>query len=198
LSHKKTGVYFLTSPNMKSAAFSTPLCCHPDFPAPGIAGVSVAGLREEDTLTLDYRIEGDLTLLRLPDSQMLVDANRLWAHTCCEVFWAWDAETGYREYNFSPSGQWATYAFSAYRERQPDMNPPAPRTLSWQRQENSLTLTAHLPVTRPDPLRLALSVVLERQDGKLAYYALAHPPGQPDFHHPSGFVLNLFAESSTS
>jgi hypothetical protein len=197
LPHKKIGVYFLTSPNTKSAAFSTPLCCHPDFPAPGIAGVSVTGVWEKDTLRLDYRIEGHLPLLRLPAPQMPVDAHRLWAHTCCEIFWARNAETGYREYNFSPSGQWAAYAFSAYRERLPDMEPPAPRALSWQRRANSLTLSVRLPV-HPAPLRLALSAVLERQDGKLAYYALAHPPGQPDFHHPAGFALNLFAESSTS
>lgn len=28
-------------------------------------------------------------------------------------------------------------------------------------------------------------------DGGRAYWALHHPPGQPDFHHPPGFALRL-------
>ena len=42
-------------------------------------------------------------------------------------------------------------------------------------------------------LRLALAAVLEDQQGALSYWALAHPPGKPDFHHPAGFTLELHA-----
>ena len=41
------------------------------------------------------------------------------------------------------------------------------------------------------PLRLALSAVVEADDGTLSYWALRHPPGRPDFHHADGFVLRL-------
>ncbi len=41
------------------------------------------------------------------------------------------------------------------------------------------------------PLRLGLSAVLEMKDGSLSYWALAHPPGKPDFHHPDSFALTL-------
>ena len=33
--------------------------------------------------------------------------------------------------------------------------------------------------------------VIEAVDGSVSYWALAHPAGKPDFHHPDGFALQL-------
>jgi hypothetical protein len=33
--------------------------------------------------------------------------------------------------------------------------------------------------------------VIEEVDGGLSYWALAHPPGKPDFHDPNCFALEL-------
>ena len=41
------------------------------------------------------------------------------------------------------------------------------------------------------PLRIALSAVVETEDGALSFWALRHPPGKPDFHHAEGFALRL-------
>ena len=53
---------------------------------------------------------------------------------------------------------------------------------------DELALQATVPCAAfPDltaPLRLGLSAVLEGDDGKLHYWALAHPASRPDFHHP--------------
>jgi hypothetical protein len=40
-------------------------------------------------------------------------------------------------------------------------------------------------------LQLALSAVVEDEQGLLSYWALKHPPGRPDFHHPDAFALEL-------
>jgi len=37
----------------------------------------------------------------------------------------------------------------------------------------------------------AISAVLEEVDGTKSYWALAHPPGKPDFHHADCFALAL-------
>jgi hypothetical protein len=171
---------------------SAELFPHPDFPAPGMTGVHVALAWENADLHLDYRLCGDLSTLTLPSPQKPLDPNRLWAHTCCEIFLAQPASPAYREYNFSPSGQWAAYGFSAYRQKSAWENPHAPR-MDWQRENNELLLHVTLPTaTLPAaPLQLALAVVLELADGRLAYYALRHPPGAPDFHHRSNFTLTL-------
>jgi hypothetical protein len=33
--------------------------------------------------------------------------------------------------------------------------------------------------------------VIEAADGGKSYWALAHPPGRPDFHHAAGFAAHL-------
>jgi hypothetical protein len=39
--------------------------------------------------------------------------------------------------------------------------------------------------------RIGLTAVIEELNGDKSYWALAHAPGQPDFHHAAGFVLEL-------
>jgi hypothetical protein len=41
------------------------------------------------------------------------------------------------------------------------------------------------------PWRGAVSAVIEELDGTKSYWALAHPPGDPDFHHAESFLLTL-------
>jgi hypothetical protein len=43
---------------------------------------------------------------------------------------------------------------------------------------------------------LGLSAVIEETDGHKSYWALRHPPGKPDFHHPDCFALELPAPSA--
>jgi hypothetical protein len=38
---------------------------------------------------------------------------------------------------------------------------------------------------------VGLSAVIEAADGALSYWALRHPAGRPDFHHPDCFALDL-------
>ena len=39
--------------------------------------------------------------------------------------------------------------------------------------------------------KVGLSVVIEELGGTKSYWALAHPPGKPDFHHPACFAATL-------
>jgi hypothetical protein len=41
------------------------------------------------------------------------------------------------------------------------------------------------------PWSLGLSAVIEETSGRRSYWALAHPPGDADFHHSDCFVLEL-------
>jgi hypothetical protein len=40
---------------------------------------------------------------------------------------------------------------------------------------------------------LGLTAVIEDVRGDRSYWALTHPPGKPDFHHPDGFAYELSA-----
>ena len=39
--------------------------------------------------------------------------------------------------------------------------------------------------------RLGLAAVIEEANGRISYWALAHPPGRADFHQTDGFALEL-------
>ncbi|MDR3351972.1 MAG: hypothetical protein LBO00_02975 [Zoogloeaceae bacterium] len=66
----------------------------------GACVVKVQGRRQGAWLVLTYCITGDLAALSWPEKPL--DAERLWAHTCCELFVRREPETAYLEYNFSP------------------------------------------------------------------------------------------------
>ena len=64
---------------------------------------------------LDFIVGGPPEALALPDAAEPVRADELWRTTCFELFLRRPGSEGYLEFNFSPSGQWAAYAFDGYR-----------------------------------------------------------------------------------
>jgi len=123
----------------------------------------------------------------VPPSGPVRRGDRLWQHTCFEIFVS-PGMPAYREFNFSPSGEWAAYAFRGYREAAPAPDVEV-QSLSIRRSADRLELDAGIPV--PDGVRLsiAVSAVVENRSGALSYWALKHAPGKPDFHHPDAFTL---------
>ena len=165
---------------------------HPRSAALGELALEVELARCDGGFVLGYTLQGELGRLRLPDAGAALPPQRLWAHTCFELFLARERGSGYCEFNFSPSGQWAFYAFSAYRQPAPVPHPPAP-CLRWHRAPTCLSLRVRLPPeslpSGQGALRLGLAAVLEGKEGAFSWWALAHPSGQPDFHAPEGFAL---------
>ena len=49
----------------------------------------------------------------------------------------------------------------------------------------------------PRPWEVGLCAVIEETGGIMSYWALYHPPGEPDFHHPGCFALTLPAPEPT-
>lgn len=137
-------------------------------------------------LKVAYVLEGEIDRLLVPEPRAPRAAERLWQHTCCELFVARDGAPGYREFNFSPSGEWAAYAFARCRDGGP-LSIPDPR-IAVKRSTARLELTAAVPAD-PGKLRIGLSVVVEEDE--ISYWALRHPAGKPDFHHPDAFALRL-------
>jgi hypothetical protein len=54
-----------------------------------------------------------------------------------------------------------------------------------------LALDGMSSLPRDAPWRLGLSAVIEETSGRKSYWALAHPPGKPDFHHADCFAYEL-------
>lgn len=142
-----------------------------------------------------YHIEVPEDDLSIPDPATPGRADGLWKTTCCELFLQQAGAQEYLEFNLSPSSEWAAYRFSGYREGAEDIDvtPPDIR-LDCSASHLALETTIEIPDAWDDaPLVAALSTVVEERDGTISYWALRHPPGKPDFHHPDCFALTLGA-----
>jgi hypothetical protein len=182
------------SMNAAAVSASFALDCHPRTPSSALRGVDVTvGESASGSLTLMFGLAGDLSGLRIPDSRPSRRAGDLWRHTCLEVFVMGGEGPGYREFNFSPSGEWMAYDFHAYRDGgalEVDLQPGIRVRKTGDRLELDAEIRRDfLPSDRP--LRLGLSAVVEDARGALSYWALQHPPGKPDFHHTDGFALEM-------
>jgi hypothetical protein len=165
---------------------------HPESPCAALRGIQATLTRGAGgRLTVTYRIEGDLDRVRIPPPRPPRVADALWEHTCCELFIADPAGPRYREFNFSPSGEWAAYCFTGYRERA--SVPAGDVTIGIERAAGVLDLTARIELKQKGRLRIGLSAVIEEIDGARSYWALRHAPGKPDFHHRDTFALELDA-----
>ena len=169
------------------------LFCHPATPCPLALRLSVTLGWQAQGLVLHYEVTGQVDGIRLPPTASPGPADGLWQHTCLEAFIASEDEAAYREFNFSPSGQWAAYRFASERVRASDGVEGQP-SLQFAMSASQLVLTAHLPwsaLPRSATLCIGLSAVIEESSGQLSYWALQHPCGRPDFHHPAGRALRL-------
>ena len=134
------------------------LSAHPAGASTRAEVVVAARRRDDGALLLDYHLShpvshagaagepaaaggdgdrGELAPpLQIPAAATPLPADRLWAYTCFEAFVGRAGAPGYREFNFSPSGQWAGWTFSDYRQRD-DTAPalPAPQLDWWRAAE---------------------------------------------------------------
>ena len=175
---------------MPRAMQAVVLVPHPATPSAAVRSIFVRVRREGRALALDYRLSGDVPRLRLPQPAPAARAEGLWRHTCFELFVAARGAPAYQEFDFSPSGEWAAYAFAAYRE---DAAPLECRSPALARRESAkeLALQASVGCAARGPLRLGLSAVVEDAEGALSYWALLHRSAKPDFHDAASFALEL-------
>jgi hypothetical protein len=144
------------------------------------------------SLILSYVVTGRLSDLRMPPVVAAARADELWRHTCFEAFVRPSTGSAYYEFNFSPSTQWAAYQFSGYRSGMRVATEIAAPRIEARSNAATYTLQAALEFDElSSPLHLGLSAVLEETNGRKSYWALAHPPGKPDFHHADCFALEL-------
>jgi hypothetical protein len=180
------------------AQASAVLQCHPDTPCTAVQTIKSA-LRWERgrVLAVTYKLSGAVDQLRIPPERSARRLNDLWQHTCFELFIGAKNDAEYYEFNFSPSGEWAVYEFRDYRDGGPFNDDEIEPKVTVQRDTGTVELDAivrldSLPGIQPEVcLCLGLSAVIEDVNGLFSYWALNHPPGTPDFHHPDNFALQI-------
>ncbi|HVF83514.1 MAG TPA: DOMON-like domain-containing protein [Sphingomicrobium sp.] len=164
------------------------LIAHPDtLPDQDTMQMEVFFERWDDgRAEISYHLHSDtaeLVVPQLPGGR----ADGLWRSTCFELFV--QTEGGYREYNFSPSGAWAAYDFTAYRAAMREADMEHAPAIDAEDAGDSFILDAVIDLAGKG--RFGLAAVIEERCGTKSYWALAHPPGKPDFHHEACFAATL-------
>jgi hypothetical protein len=177
---------------------SASLVSHSGAPSVAIQSIEVrAEVSASGIALFRYVLRGDIPRLRLPAAATPERANDLWKHSCVEAFIRPDEAAGYYELNFSPSGQWAVYRFTAYREGMSSPDIETPPEISVRRFTDRLEVDAAVRLREltglqgTRRLRVGLATVVEDDNGRLSYWALRHAPGKADFHCPDGFAVEL-------
>ncbi|MCB2014055.1 MAG: DOMON-like domain-containing protein [Sphingobium sp.] len=167
------------------------LVCHPDTPGDAVREIIVSGTRGQGGfITIRYHVVGDISRIKIPAAADSIRTDNLWETTCFELYTRDVGEQAYREYNFSPSTQWAAYSFAAYRDGMEPVDIWAPR-ISITVEKDALIQDVTFVSPRVAPQQVGASAVIEETDGRKSYWALTHPAGQPDFHHPDCFAYMI-------
>ena len=182
--------------NRDLASARLPLRLHPDCRCDAVTSIEATAIRSPGgRLALHYMLTGEMDQIRMPAQTRPERRDGLWQHSCFEAF-VRGQDPAYCEFNFAPSTQWAAYAFDDYRDGMHVFDTESP-LIAIARTDTGFSLStlldlgglAHLPPN--SPWSLGLSAVIEEMDGRISYWALAHPEGKADFHHADCFTHQL-------
>lgn len=184
----------MPAPTSPSGPPSSTLTCHPAGACPAVQSLQArANLLDSGVLAVGFTLTGDLEDLVLPTEAPPAFTDRLWEHTCFEVFLARPEEEAYHELNLAPSTAWAAYAFESYRSGGHPAMAMGPRIVVHLRPGRlEMHALARLPETlQGRELRLGLTAVIESRTHGLSHWALRHTEAQPDFHRKAAFTWVL-------
>ncbi len=157
------------------------LILHPSC-APGpIKRISAAIQPTPDGCRARFLMEGDVGRIKVPMHVHGQRQDNLWKNTCFEIFWQPEGGTYYREFNLSPSSQWAAYDFDDFRLNSRDA-PVGAMAIACSAHDAKLELEASLASELSTPADVALNAVVEDLEGNIQFWALAFPDGKPEFH----------------
>jgi hypothetical protein len=172
---------------------------HHTSPASPISAIEAQLWRgtEDGGLMVSFVLHGFIDRLALAWDAPAVRTDGLWRTTCLETFLRAGDGTSYLEFNFAVSGAWVAYQFARHRSGRSDLAVPADLGIVAAPMEHHLTLNAMIPgealaaLPKSAVWQAGLSAIIEDDAGRHSYWALAHPPGEPDFHHADCFAHAL-------
>lgn len=158
-----------------------PLMLHVACDLGPVRAVTAAVTATPQGCEAEFRLDGHIPAIVLPPAGRGERRDNLWQTTCFEIFWQPVGGTAYREFNLSPSGDWAAYDFDSFREGMRDAPVGAIAIACWH-DAAGLVLKASIAADLATPAQVALNAIVEHPGGAKQYWALAFPPGRPEFH----------------
>jgi hypothetical protein len=165
-----------------------PLMLHLSCDLGPVRAITASVVATPEGCEAEFRLDGHVSSIILPPPATPARRDNLWQTTCFEIFWQPLGGTAYREFNLSPSAQWAAYDFDSFREGMRDA-PVKAIAIACAQDDAGLILKASIAADLPDPAQVALNAIVEHADGSKQYWGLAFPPGRPEFHSEANRAL---------
>ncbi|WP_284125436.1 DOMON domain-containing protein [Parerythrobacter aestuarii] len=170
------------------------LVLHPEC-APGpITRLAASVEATADGCRARFRLEGDVTAIKVPEPATGERMDNLWKTTCFEIFWQPHGGSYYREFNLSPSSRWACYDFDDFRLNSRDA-PVSAISIACAVSDDALELETTIASELPLPADIALNAIVEDREGNIQFWALAFAPGKPEFHSETCRAITLEASA---
>ncbi len=151
--------------------------------------------RDNNILTVYYRLKGDLGAIEIPAVEKLpIRKNELWETTCFEFFLGIKDTPMYWEFNLSPSGDWNIYHFDDYRQSMQLEHKVESLPFNILRDSNALYLGLEFNLdclSIIENLDVSITTVTKNKQGEISYWALKHSGEEADFHLRDSFSLSL-------
>ena len=152
--------------------------------------------RQAHLLNIRYLLSGELSQVAIAaPADQPARQHELWQTTCFEFFLGLQGSDRYWEFNLSPSGDWNVYRFDNYRQGMQEETALTELPFAVDRQLETLALSLNLNLEAialaEQSLEVAITTVIQRQDGEISYWALAHTGSEADFHRRDSFLLHL-------
>lgn len=152
--------------------------------------------RSSNRLSISYALHGSLAEITIPViSDKPARKDTLWEETCFELFLGLKGSDQYWELNLSPAGHWNVYRFKTYRQEMQEELAFLSLPFIVRNQPDALLLDLDFGMDMIVPgeqkLEIAISAVIKLKNGKVTYWALAHPGPKADFHRRDSFIIEL-------
>lgn len=152
-------------------------------------------IRDNNILTVHYRLKGDLGEIEIPAVEKLpMRKNELWETSCFELFLGIKDTPIYWEFNLSPSGDWNIYFFESYRQSMQLENKVESLPFNILRDSNALYLGLEFNLdclSIVENLDVSITTVIKSKEGDISYWALKHCGEEADFHLRDSFLLAI-------
>ncbi len=168
------------------------------FPSSNSPQVEINGRvnRKNQLLSIEYQLFGDLNAISIdPPVTQPSRKFHLWEATCFEFFIGIPGDANYWEFNLSPAGNWAVFAFDDYRQGLRDELAFTSLPFKVDRYPNYITLSLEFDLSEiilaEQDLEMSVTTVIKSSQNQLSYWAISHSGKVADFHLRDSFMIKL-------
>jgi len=149
--------------------------------------VEASFLIRNQTIQLEYKIEGEIAKYNFPQESQQKRVHELWRKSCFEFFFSIGDSDEYYEINISPTTEWNIYHFNSYREGMKEVTDISIPSINVHRGKESISLSFEVQFLAQEivnkPFSYNLATILLNNSSLRYFFTIHRKDGDVDFHN---------------